>query len=568
VELVSVREIRPPRGASSGMVLGFGIGFLLFVGLLAYETQHLAMFARYPAWFGKPLFAHIYNPFAILWWIQRIDPTAFFVLPMQHFRPVNPAVHRMVLDILKQLEWGGGIALVVGFILALLLNRPQRGSGLYGRAHFATARELGRSTLREAETGIVLGQTKRGELLIHGGTENVLVLGPPGVGKTDGTAVTTLRGGWQSSAIVFDPADELRARTIKARRLLGPVFVFDPRDPKTARINVLAGVRPDDVDAVRSIMSAFVADAADFSELPEQAKFFLSGAIELATAVVLRVLELGEPSLEAAARYFYNPDYKNEAQFAEMLRDASRVPYVRETGAKFANMDPRLRSSIVATVTQRFDIFRTGGAANATSTSDFKPQLLRQRAVTLYLVVREADQTEYAPLMRMVLTWLLGDLTAVIPPAKARPVLLLLDEFPLLRAPVIEQKLATMRKYRIVAMLLAQTLAQVRKIYGQYESVTGTCDVTVFFATRDRLTQDYGAELLGQTTRFAESINRDTTSKTTRSVNEIGRPLLYPAEFAELAREIIIAKKGEPPIRTRLVLARVDPRFNQYEQSA
>jgi len=93
-------------------------------------------------------------------------------------------------------------------------------------------------------------------------------------------------------------------------------------------------------------------------------------------------------------------------------------------------------------------------------------------------------------------------------------------------------------------------------------------DVTVFFATRDRLTQDYGAELLGQTTRFAESINRDATAKATRSVNEVGRPLLYPAEFAELARDIIIAKKGEPPIRTRPVLARVDPRFNQYEQSA
>jgi hypothetical protein len=191
-------------------------------------------------------------------------------------------------------------------------------------------------------------------------------------------------------------------------------------DPKTARINVLAGVRPDDVDAVRSIMSAFVADAADFAEIPEQAKFFLSGAIELGTAVVLRVLELGEPTLEAAARYFYNPDYKNEAQFAEMLRDASRIGYVRETGAKFANMDPRLRSSIVATVTQRFDVFRTSGVANATSTSDFNPQLLRQRTATLYLVVREADQTEYAPLMRMVLTWLLGDLTAAIPPADAR----------------------------------------------------------------------------------------------------------------------------------------------------
>jgi len=168
--------------------------------------------------------------------------------------------------------------------------------------------------------------------------------------------------------------------------------------------------------------------------------------------------------------------------------------------------------------------------------------------------------------MRMVLTWLLADLTAKIPPADARPVLLLLDEFPLLRAPVIE--LATMRKYRIVAMLLAQTLSQIRKIYGQYESVTGTCDVTVFFATRDRLTQDYGAELLGQTTKYAESINRDATSKTTRSVHEVGRPLLYATEFADLAPEIVIAKKGEPPIRTRPVLARLDRRFNTYEQSA
>jgi len=568
VELVSVREIRAPRGASTGPVLGLAIALVLFVGLLAYETQHLAMFARYPAWFGKPLFAHIYNPFAVLWWIQKIDPTTFIVLPMQHFRPVNPAVHRLVLGILDHLKWGGGASLITGLIAGIALDRPQRGSGLYGRAHFATTRELAQSSLRRAQTGIVLGQTKRGELLIHGGTENVLVLGPPGVGKTDGTAVTTLRGGWQSSAIVFDPADELRARTIKARRLLGPVFVFDPRDPKTARINVLAGVRPDDVDAVRSIMSAFVADAADFAEIPEQAKFFLSGAVELATAVVLRVLELGEPSLEAAARYFYNPDYKNEAQFAEMLRDASRVPYVRETGAKFANMDPRLRSSIVATVTQRFDIFRTGGAANATSTSDLKPKLLRERAATLYLVVREADQTEYAPLMRMVLTWLLGNLTAAIPKGNERQVLLLLDEFPLLQAPVIEQKLATMRKYRIVAMLLAQTLSQIRKIYGQYESVTGTCDVTVFFATRDRLTQDYGVGLLGQTTKFAESVNRDGTSKTTRSVHEVGRPLLDAADFAELAPEIVIAKKGEPPIRTRPVLARVDRRFNQFEQSA
>jgi len=568
VELMSVREIRPPRGASPGFAAGLAFGLLLFIGLLWYETQHLAMLARYAAWLGKPLYGRIYNPFAVLGWMWKGDPAQFALLPTQHYARANPANHRIVLQILDHLKWGGGTAVVVGVVAGLMLDRPQRGSGLYGRAHFATARELAQSSLRKAQTGIVLGQTKRGKLLIHGGTENVLVLGPPGVGKTDGTAVTTLRGGWQSSAIVFDPADELRARTIAARREVGPVFVFDPRDAKTARINVLAGIRSGDIDAVRSIMTAFVADVADLAETPEQAKFFLNGATELATAVVLRMLELGTPTLEAAAQYFYDTDYKNEAQFAELLRDASRSAYVRGTGTKFANMDPKMRSSIIATVTQRFDIFRTPSISNATSASDFQPQLLRQRTATLYLVVREADQIEYAPLMRMVLAWLLGDLTAAIPKADARPVLFLLDEFPLLKAPVIEQKLATMRKYKIVAMLLAQTLSQIRKIYGEYESVTGTCDVTVFFATRDRLTQDYGAGLLGQTTRFAESINRDATSKTTRSVSEVGRPLLYPAEFADLAPEIIIAKKGEPPIRTRPVLARTDARFRKYEENA
>jgi len=49
--------------------------------------------------------------------------------------------------------------------------------------------------------------------------------------------------------------------------------------------------------------------------------------------------------------------------------------------------------------------------------------------------------------------------------------------------------------------------------------------------------------------------------------NQAGYAHGQPAEFAELAPDIIIAKKGEPPIRSRPVLARVDRRFLRSEVS-
>jgi len=103
---VSVREIRPPRGASPGFTAGLAFGLLLFLLLLWYETQHLAMLARYATWLGKPIFGKIYNPFAVLVWMWKIDQAQFAFLPTQHYARANPGTHRIVLQILDHLKWG------------------------------------------------------------------------------------------------------------------------------------------------------------------------------------------------------------------------------------------------------------------------------------------------------------------------------------------------------------------------------------------------------------------------------------------------------------------------------
>jgi GNAT superfamily N-acetyltransferase len=349
--------------------------------------------------------------------------------------------------------------------------------------------------LVKGEYGIVLAQNKNrfgriGKLLVHGGPQSVLGIGPPGEGKTNGVAAPTLLKSWLYwSAIVFDPAAELAPLTADARKEHTRILVFDPRDPGSACFNPLSGVRVGDVDSVRTIMASFLLER-DLGEMTEQERFFSGSALELGTALVLHAMELGTPTFAHAAKYYYDPAWTTDAQFFESLLK-SEIPYVFETASKFGRMTEKQRSPIVATLTQQLDLFRTPDVARVTEGSSFSAADLRRAPTTLYLVVRERDKPSLNPLMRMLLTRLLDDLTEAVPSEREQPILLLVDEFPLLRAPVIQRKLATMRKYRIRVTLLAQTLSQIRNYYGQNESISGLCDVRVFFPSVDGATQTW-----------------------------------------------------------------------------
>lgn len=390
----------------------------------------------------------------------------------------------------------------------------------------------------------------------------MLAIGPPGEGKTDGIARPTLTKTWLYwSAIVFDPADELTRLTAKARGAHTRVRIFDPRNPQGARINPLVGIAAGDVDAVRAVLAAYFFDR-DVSEMSSDARFFESRALALATAVTAHIIELGKPTLEAAARFVVDPTWKSEGEMCDALLK-SQIRYVQETGAEFARMTEKQRSPFVASLNDRLELFRTDDVARATGASDITPEDLRREPTTLYLVVREKDQASLNPLMRMVLTRFLHDLTGRLPREGDQPILLMIDEFPLLKAPVIAQQLATMRKYEIRAVLLAQSLSQIRNAYGSNETVSGMCDVRVFFSSVDTATQELASATCGQTTRWTESSNRDSVGKTASTMGEAGRPLLYPHELADMKAkgEIIVYKKGEPPIKARPVRAHADPRF-------
>lgn len=554
------RTIQAPQG-SAGLRRAFAICAAAFVLLLSFETQRFAKLDGYGTELGDPVAGTFYAPWGSIGWMLRWDIDLNPIVP-EGKREREAAWARQAFDAERRdLLWGGAIALGAWIVLSIALSRPRRNSDIHGGAGWATARDVRRSALTSAEYGIVLGQTRSGQLLIHNGEENVLVLGPPGEGKTDGIAVPTLLKTWPHwSAIVFDPANELTPLTAAVRAQQTRVVIFDPRSPTTARYNPLAGISVGDVDAVRTIMAAFLLER-DLSEMTEQERYFNGSALELGTALAAHAIELGTPTLEATARYYYSAAWENDRDFCESLLK-STIPYVSETGSKYARMEAKGLSGIVATLTQQLDIFRTPDVARATSASDISPGDLRRTPTTLYLVVRERDQPSLSPLMRLLLSRFLDDLMESRPGANEH-ILLLLDEFPLLRSSTVARKLATFRKYLIHPVLLAQSLAQIRASYGAQEAISGLCDVRVFFPSVDPATQELASRSCGQATRWADSVNSDGNNRQSRSIHEIGRPLLYPHELADLKakREILIYKKGELPFLMLPVRAHRDPRF-------
>jgi type IV secretion system protein VirD4 len=545
-----------------GIVLAGLAAAALFTLTVWGETQRIAALDGYQIQdLGPSIAGRLYAPFASLSWMMRvdtiIDTSGIFRVGIQIIgNPHEPAWARAAFAAERiRILWEFGIAFICFIVGAIAWTRPSTTSGLHGVAQWAC--DLRQSTLVGKNTGIVLGEVGS-TLLVHSGTENVLAIGPPGVGKSDGIAVPTLLRTWPWSAVVFDPAGELRTRTASTRSHGTNILVFDPRDPASARYNPIAGIASTNIDAIQTVLSSYMLDR-DLSEMSETSRYFIASAIELGTALVARSIELGSDTLAGAAEIYYGGPWKDDNEFCKSLL-LSEVTYVKETGSKYVRMHNETRSSVIGTLTQFLTMFRSGDVARVTSRSDFDATMLRTTPTTLYLIVSERDQAALNSLLRMVLTRLVDDLTIEKPADNEQPILFLIDEFPLLKAPVIAKKLATGRKFRLSLVLLAQAVTQIRDYYGQNESVTGMCDVRVFFPTFDSATQELASGTCGDATHWSESINVDG-NKRTRSIQEIGRPLLVPSDLAMLGNRIVVAKKGEMPLLAKPIRAHRDKRF-------
>src|SRR3546814_374756 len=153
-------------------------------------------------------------------------------------------------------------------------------------------------------------------------------------------------------------------------------------------------------------------------------------------------------------------------------------PVVASAAREVLNKSDNERSGVLSTAMSFLGLYRDPIVAATISACDWRIVDLVDalRPVSLYLVIPPADISRTKPLVRLVLNQIGRRLTEKLEgdPAKRRRhgLLMMLDEFPALgRLDFFETALAFMAGYGIRAYLIAQSLNQISKAYGENNDI-------------------------------------------------------------------------------------------------
>ncbi|WP_306120933.1 MULTISPECIES: conjugal transfer protein TraG [unclassified Roseitalea] len=539
-----------------GQILIVSLVALLFVWA---ATQWTAWRLGLQPELGEPWFSlfgwPVYIPPAFFWWWYWYDAYASRVF-------VEGAIIAGT---------GGIMSIVVAIFLSILRAREASDVTTYGSARWAETKDVAAAGLLDPD-GVVLGRFDR-NYLRHDGPEHVLCFAPTRSGKGVGLVVPSLLT-WPGSAIVHDIKGENWQLTAGWRSRFSRVLLFDPTNADSAAYNPLLEVRRGDSE-VRDVQN--VADIlVDPEGLLERRNHWEKTSHALLVGAILHVLYAeADKTLAGVAAFLSDPRRPIEETLTAMMKTPHLGdrphPVVAQAARELLNKSDNERSGVLSTAMSFLGLYRDPVVAKVTSRCDWRIRDLIEgdRPATLYLVVPPSDISRTKPLVRLVLNQIGRRLTEDLHAKRRHRLLLMLDEFPALgRLDFFESQLAFMAGYGLKAFLIAQSLNQIEKAYGQNNAILDNCHVRVAFATNDERTAKRVSDALGTATEMRAMKNyaghrlSPWLGHLMVSRQETARPLLTPGEIMQLPpHEELVLVSGAPPLRAQKARYFKDPQL-------
>ena len=439
------------------------------------------------------------------------------------------------------------------------LGRLRPGTG-HGSARLASGRELRALRPRRGGAGLRLGTVGARAVALPEKEvyEHVLVVGPPGSGKSSGLILPNIlaeRGA--RSLVIVDPKSELLALSRGAVSRHSEVWVVNFLDPEGSHgYNPLAMVH--DYLSAEAFAECWITNTGRSSREP----FWDNAAKQLIVAAVLhlRAERTGAPPTLADLAAFFT---RQDAETITAVLGASGSDPARECATSFlASMqkNDKLLGSVFTELPPRFSILQDPRVRATTSRHQVSFARLGQRdgrPVALYLALERTMAPLLKPLSACFFMQLFEALIRVADASPGgylpRPVLGMLDEFGNIGAiPDMARWMSTVRSARIGFLLAVQDLAQLGAIYGREgrQIIVTDCATKIALARTSADDAEWFSRGAGTATVLSHTAG-DSRKRGdrlarggSRGMSETGRALLTPGEVTRMAEDTMLVLSG------------------------
>ena len=547
---------------------------------------------------GKSLFTFRGEPF--------YPPWAIFFAFIVSASKGHLSTGDIVYENSKIVAVGTFIAIIIYFVLVYVrsvMNKEDKNFLNTGR--WGTKKDLKASGLL-SDCGVVVGQLydadidaslasgavklnvkKTAQIIQYHTNVSGMLLAGSRLGKGISTVIPTCTS-YPDSLICVDPKGENYEITAGFRAYFSYVYKFSPVNRETLRFNILDEISEEftyrDANMIAQILTAPKnANSTADPHWHETAKVLI-------TTVILFAKCTNYPKKSLAGVYEYlaqgcqsqNGNKKEDKQTA-LLKNIINAHYcredIRQSTINYANeilsAPDEERGSIFSSALEALAVFNDPAVAYATDSSDFCLDDFKysEKPISWYLTLPFSDLDRLAPLLRLIIEFVCrkfsqGETKFGEEKLKHR-ILFLIDEFPTLGVlETVETFAGILNGYGISFLFIAQSKAQIDKLYGQNAPIFEHCRFIWTYAMTDQNIAEYFSKRIGTEGIIKQNVsssgNRFDYGMNNMSISSdiTERPLMTATEIENLPPDSeLIFTQGGPTILAKKIAYYSDPRF-------
>lgn len=373
---------------------------------------------------------------------------------------------------------------------------------------------------------------------------------------------------YPGSIMCIDPKGE-NARVTAARRMaMGQkVHVLDPFGTSDLPVSSFNPLDMIDLENERCVDdAALIADALIVNE-GNADPYFTSAARNWMRGLILYICDQERPegrNLFTLREMLTLSEVETKVLLAEMSASKAGWGVIARAAGALSQKASKELSGVLSTAIEQTDFLDSPSMRRVLSSSDFNLSDLKEQTITVYLCLPAMRMATHSRWLRIFINLMIDSFEASKAAPPENPVLLIMDEFPVIgHLESIEKAAGLIAGYGVRLWPIIQDLSQLKRHYKEgWETFMGNAGLLQVFGNADLTTLKYVSERLGQSTVVNVSKGEISTGQALggfsgESLSQSSVPLMTTDEiafhFSRQSGQQILLWSGSNPIAAERV---------------